>query len=41
LIDFGLGHEIVCKGCSLQSVGTPYFIAPEVILGKEQSPVLL
>ncbi|CAD8200835.1 unnamed protein product [Paramecium pentaurelia] len=37
LIDLGLGQEIVCKGCVYQSVGTPYFIAPEVILGKDQS----
>ncbi|CAD8070550.1 unnamed protein product [Paramecium sonneborni] len=37
LIDLGLGQEIVCKGCVYQSVGTPYFIAPEVILGRDQS----
>ncbi|CAD8090847.1 unnamed protein product [Paramecium sonneborni] len=40
LIDLGLGQEIVCKGCVYQSVGTPYFIAPEVILGKEQSQAI-
>ncbi|CAD8094276.1 unnamed protein product [Paramecium primaurelia] len=40
LIDLGLGYQIVCRGVIGQQVGTPYYIAPELINGCEQTQAL-
>ncbi|CAK83946.1 unnamed protein product (macronuclear) [Paramecium tetraurelia] len=40
LIDLGLGYQIVCRGIIGQQVGTPYYIAPELINGCEQTQAL-
>ncbi|CAD8122131.1 unnamed protein product [Paramecium sonneborni] len=40
LIDLGLGYQIVCRGIIAQQVGTPYYIAPEVINAGEQTQAL-
>ncbi|CAD8193374.1 unnamed protein product [Paramecium octaurelia] len=40
LIDLGLGYQILCRGIIGQQVGTPYYIAPELINGYEQTQAL-
>ncbi|CAD8210234.1 unnamed protein product [Paramecium octaurelia] len=40
LIDLGLGYQIVCRGIIGQQVGTPFYIAPEVINGGEQTQAI-
>ncbi|CAK84695.1 unnamed protein product (macronuclear) [Paramecium tetraurelia] len=40
LIDLGLGYQMLSRGFIGQQVGTPYYIAPEIINQQEQSQLV-